>query len=339
MNFFTLYQISADPLFNPNVTVTNAFQVAITDNDNQLENPDADGSQQFDVSGIAGLNTSEDFQVFENYTANVGGSPVTFTLLQWQGTQYIVVTSGQVAVNDVLSGNTLTQNPASPSVYDTLPTFVCFTSGSLILTPSGRRLIETLEPEDEVITADGSARPVRWIGRRQLSAQELKRDPHLCPVRIRAGRFTEGCPSRDLLVSPQHRIAVTSAVMELYYFDTVMLAPAKGMVDGQGIEQLPPEQGVEYIHILFDKHELVNVEGVWSESFFPGDTTMSAMATATKRELFELFPELMCSKTGYGETALPVLKPYEVRLLQSDLSVPMIFPKKGDTTYAAEHSA
>ena len=241
MKFFTLYQVSADPLGNSTVTVTVAIQVGITDNDDLLENPDADGSQQFDVSNVAGLSTSEDFQIFENYTANVGGSPITYTLLQWQGTQYIVVTSGQVAVNDDLTGNTRTQIQAPPSEYESLPTFVCFTAGSLILTPSGQRLIETLEPGDEVITADGTTRPVRWIGRRRLSAQELKRDPHLCPVRIRAGSFAKDCPSRDLLISPQHRIAVTSAMMELYYFEPVMLAPAKGMVDGKAIEQLSSE--------------------------------------------------------------------------------------------------
>ncbi|NVO56180.1 Hint domain-containing protein [Rhodobacteraceae bacterium B1Z28] len=323
MKFITIYEIDVDPLGSANVEVLNAYQVAIVDNDDDLEDPDADGGLQLDVSGVPSfIGNSTDFQTFEIYNGDVGGTPVTFTLLQFSNPQYIVVTSGEVEVGDTIANTNNTIVTAPPSEYETIPTFVCFTSGSLILTPSGQRLIETLEPGDEVITADGATRPVRWIGRRQLSAQELKRDPHLCPVRIRAGSFAKDCPSRDLLISPQHRIAVTSAMMELYYFEPVMLAPAKGMVNGKAIEQLSPEQGVEYIHILFDQHELVNVEGIWSESFFPGDTTMSAMAPATKRELFDLFPELRCPKTGYGETALPVLKPYEVRMMRSNLSVP-----------------
>ncbi|WP_052265402.1 Hint domain-containing protein [Ruegeria sp. ANG-R] len=322
MPFFTVYQIDADPLFNPSVTVNNAFQVEITDNDDFLEDPDADGGQQFDVSSIPGLSTSEDFQVFENYSANVGGSPVTYTLLQFSGTQYIVVTSGTVAVNDVLSNNIRTQVTAPPAEYDTLPTFVCFTAGSMILTPTGERLIETIRPGDQVIIGDGNSRPVRWVGRRRLSRRELQQAPKFCPIRIKAGGLGDRLPTRDMMVSPQHRIVVSSPSMELHYFDPVMLAPAKALVNGDTITQVPPDQNVEYIHILFDRHELVNVEGLWSESFFPGDCTLDAMSAATKEELFALFPELLSNKGAFGETALPVLKPHEVRMLRQDLTAP-----------------
>nr|WP_253762063.1 MULTISPECIES: Hint domain-containing protein [unclassified Ruegeria] len=203
-----------------------------------------------------------------------------------------------------------------------MPSFVCFTTGSLILTPTGQRQVEELEPGDPVLTTGGRIRPVRWIGRRHLSTQELRSSPHLCPVRFKAGCFGPNCPTRDLLVSPQHRVAVTSAMMELMHGETVMLAPAKALINGQSIVQDPPEQGIEYVHILLDQHELVNVEGIWSESFYPGDTTLSAMAPATLRKLFDLFPDLSHGATGYGPTVLPVLKPFEAGMLKSDLKVP-----------------
>ncbi|WP_120634682.1 Hint domain-containing protein [Ruegeria sp. EL01] len=322
MKFITIYQINSDPLSNTNVTVLQSFQVAITDSDDALEDPDADGGTQLDVSGVPGfIGNSTNFQTFETYSGNVGGNPVTFTLLQFSSPQYIVVTSGQVQVGEVIAGTNNSINTAPPVDYDTLPTFVCFTAGSHIQTPTGLRRIETLHPGDRVYVGDGSIKPVRWIGRRRLSAPELQQDPHLCPIRIKKGSFGEDCPSRDLLVSPQHRIAVSSVRMELYYADPVMLAPAKGLLDGETITQESPDRGVEYIHILFDQHELVNVEGVWSESFFPGTVTLDALAAETKRELFDLFRELMSRDTGYGDTALPVMKPYEARLLQQDFSV------------------
>jgi hypothetical protein len=322
MKFITIYQINSDPFSNTNVTVLQSFQVAIVDGDDALEDPDADGGQQIDVSGVPGfIGNSTNFQTFETYSGNVGGNPVTFTLLQFSNPQYIVVTSGQVQVGNVIAGTNNSIITAPPVDYDTLPTFVCFTAGSLIQTPTGLRRIETLLPGDTVYVGDGSVKPVRWIGRRRLSVAELKQDPHLCPIRIRKGSFGKDCPSRDLLVSPQHRIAVSSVSMELYYADPVMLAPAKGLIDGTTITQEPPDRGVEYIHILFDQHELVNVEGIWSESFFPGAVTLGALAAETKRELYDLFPNLMTKDTGYGETALPVMKPYEARLLQRDFSV------------------
>ncbi|MTI01234.1 Hint domain-containing protein [Roseibium sp. RKSG952] len=324
MEFITIYEINSDPLSNTNVVVLNAYQVEIIDTDDSLEDPDADGNPQLDVSGVPGfIGNSTNFQVFETYSGNVGGNPVTFTLLQFSNPQYVVVTSGEVSVGDTIANTNNSIVTAPPTEYDTIPTFVCFTAGSRILTPAGLRRIETLKPGDHVVTADGSCKPLRWVGKRRLSAHELKIDSHLCPIRIRANSFSKGCPQRDLLISPQHRIAVTSASMELYYADSMMLAPAKGMVDGRDITQMPPDQDVIYIHLLFDSHELVKVEGVWSESFYPGDTTMSAVSPATRRELFELFPELTLNAKSYGPTVLPVLKPYEVRALQSELSVPV----------------
>ncbi|MEX0278078.1 MAG: Hint domain-containing protein [Ruegeria sp.] len=323
MPFLTVYQVSADPLFNSDVSITNEFQVEITDNDDILEDPDSDGIQQFDTSSIPGLSNSQNFQIFENYSATVDGSPVTYILLQFTGgAQYIVVTSGTVNVNDELEGNVRTQFRAPEPEYEDLPSFVCFTAGSRILTPSGLRLIETLTPGDAVVVGNGSTRLVRWVGRRSLSRQELRDRPKLCPIRIRAGSFGPQTPTRDVLVSPQHRIAVSSPSLQLLCCDPMMLAPAKTLVNGRSITQQSPDRGVEYIHILFDAHELVNVDGLWSESFFPGDCTMNAMSIAARDELLTLVPDLYAGNSNFAETALPVLKPFEVELFKSDLSAP-----------------
>ncbi len=323
MKFITIYEIDVDPLSNSDVTVLAAYQVAIIDDDNFLEDPDADGSRQLDVSGVPSFRgNSRNFQTFETYNGDVAGAPVTFTLLQFSNPQYMVVTSGNVEVGETIENTNNTVAAAPPAEYDTIPTFVCFTAGSLILTPSGERLIDSLNPGDEVCVARGGSRPVRWIGHRHLSARDLQKDPKFCPVRIRANSFSDQCPARDLLVSPQHRIAVSSARMQLYFSDPLMLAPAKGLINNRTIDQLPPDRSVDYIHLLFDRHELVQVEGVWSESFFPGDTSMDAMTRRTRQELFELFPDLLSFRGPFAETILPVLKPHEVHMLQSDIQSP-----------------
>ncbi len=320
MASITIFEIDGDPFGNPSVTVTQGYQVAITDDDNFLQDPDS--GEQFDTSAIPNLGNSANFQIFEGYTATVDGAPVTYTLLQFSGTQYIVVTSGDVSVGDELIGNAAVQNPAPPVAYDSLPSFVCFTAGSFILTPCGQTLIDDIRAGDRVIVADGFDRTVRWVGRRSLSKFDLEQTPKHCPIRISAGSLGPHVPARDLLLSPQHRVAVSSPAMELHHCHPMMLATAKSLVNGKTITQAAPEQGVEYIHILFDQHELVNVDGLWSESFFPGDCTLGAMNLAVKEELFELFPELHAGACGYGDTVLPVLKPFEVQTLRSGLSSP-----------------
>ncbi len=320
MASITIFEIDGDPFGNPSVTVTQGYQVAITDDDNFLQDPDS--GEQFDTSAIPNLGNSADFQIFEGYTATVDGAPVTYTLLQFSGTQYIVVTSGDVSVGDELIGNAAVQNSAPPVAYDSLPSFVCFTSGSYIQTPSGQRLIDDIGSGDAIVVADGSSRPVRWVGKRRLSKGDLQKTPKLCPIRISAGSLGPNTPARDLLLSPQHRVVVSSPALELLHCHRNMLAPAKALINGTTITQAPLDQGVEYIHILFDQHELVNVDGLWSESFFPGDCTLQSMSVAVKQELFELFPELHAGASGYGDTVLPVLKPFEVQMLRPELCAP-----------------
>ena len=317
----TVFEISADPFSNRSVDITQAYSVEIIDNDAFLQDPDPD-SAQLDLTSLPGFSgSSQNFSTFESYTGTVNGAPVRFTLIQFSNPRYIIVTSGQAALGDTIS-DTGFAGTAQSAAYQSLPSFVCFTSGSLIRTPNGLRKVETLQPGDPACVALGQTRIIRWIGRRRLSRLDLQANPHLCPVRIKADSFGLGCPRRDLLVSPQHRIAVTSPVMELTHCEPLMLATAKALINQDTITQETPENGVEYIHILFDRHELVNVEGLWSESFFPGDTTVNAMAPATRRELFELFPDLSKGAVGYGSTVLPVLKNYEARALQCVLTAP-----------------
>ncbi|MEX0318628.1 MAG: Hint domain-containing protein [Ruegeria sp.] len=321
MSTIVIYENDSDPLSNTDVQVLNSFTVDVVDDDDFLEDPDGNNTLQLDVSAIPGfIGDSTNFQTFETYSGDVGGAPVTFTLIQFSNPQYIIVTSGTVAVGETIANTNNTIVTAPPTDYSDIPTFVCFTAGSRIATPQGQRRIETLVPGDDVTVGDGRSRQVRWIGRRSLSQAELRRNRHLCPIRICADAFGPDKPLRDLLVSPQHRLAVSGSQLELCFGNPAMLAPAKSLVDGEQIYQEGADRTVEYIHILFDQHELVNVEGIWSESFFPGACSMDAMSEDVRRELYELFPDLRMGSHTFGPVALPTLKPYEAKLVRQNLN-------------------
>ncbi|MDN3710695.1 Hint domain-containing protein [Paracoccus cavernae] len=101
----------------------------------------------------------------------------------------------------------------SGSQLDTANTSVtCFTDDSMILTSHGVVRAADLALGDLVMTRDHGPRPIRWIGRRPVSAAELAAHQHLRPVRIAAGALGPGLPDADLVVSQQHRILVRSKI-------------------------------------------------------------------------------------------------------------------------------
>lgn len=185
--------------------------------------------------------------------------------------------------------------------------FICFTAGTRILTPYGPRPVEDLRPGDLVITADDGLQPIRWTGRRSVPAKGK-----LAPIRLRAGSIFGN--SRDLLVSPQHRMLITGHRANLLFGESEVLAAAKHLIDGRDVLRDPGGE-VTYVHLLFDRHQVIFAEGAASESFHPGTQGLDAVTGPAREELFRLFPELRSDPNGYGDTSRLCLKRHEARLL------------------------
>jgi Ca2+-binding RTX toxin-like protein len=197
-------------------------------------------------------------------------------------------------------------------IEDIIP---CFTPGTVIATPQGERLVEELREGDKIITRDNGLQEIRWVGRRDLSGQELVRAPHLKPVLIRAGSLGRGLPERDMMVSPQHRLLINNERSALYFEDREVLAAAKHLTGMDGVASVEASS-VSYIHFMFDQHEVVLSNGAWTESFQPGDTVLDAMGDAQRNEIFDLFPELSETEGLDAYTAARrSLKKHEARLL------------------------
>lgn len=158
----------------------------------------------------------------------------------------------------------------------------CFVAGTLIATPQGDRAVETLKPGDMVRTLDHGDRPLRWIGQRQVEGQGA-----LAPIGFARGAIGN---RRTLFVSPQHRMLIAGWRAELFLGEPAVLVAASHLVNGRTI-QPAPRLRVHYVHLLFDRHEVILSEGAWSESFHPGATILSRDA-ALRAELAVLFPGL-----------------------------------------------
>lgn len=178
---------------------------------------------------------------------------------------------------------------------------VCFTSGTAIRTPAGEVSIDDLKIGDLVCTLDNGPQPIRWIGRREVGAEELAADEKMRPVLIPQGMFGA---QRDLLVSRQHAILV----------EDDLLARAIHLADAKGSQARVAhgKKQVTYVHLMFDAHQIVFAENVASESFYPGASAvemLTASALADMKAAFPAFAEAQSPEELaeiYGPTARPI---------------------------------
>lgn len=190
----------------------------------------------------------------------------------------------------------------------------CFTVGTMIATPDGPRPVESLRPGDLVVTRDNGPQPLRWVGLRKLARAELLAQPDLQPVLIGKGALGPQAPARDMMVSPQHRVLIEGARAELLFGDSEVLVPAMHLEGCADATRVVPEAGVTYIHLLFVRHEIVQSDGLWTESFQPAERMLSAMDDAVRAEILSLFPELDTTGLAF-EGARLSLKAHEARVL------------------------
>ncbi len=152
---------------------------------------------------------------------------------------------GQIALNqEIVGGQTI----------DVLT--ICFMPGTLIRTPDGEAPVETLARGDLVLTAEGDAKPVLWLGRQTIVSRFA--DPvRNWPIRIMASALADNVPSRDLLVSPDHALRVGD-----------ILVHAGALVNDVSIrrETLVPERFV-YYHVELEDHALILAENTPAETF------------------------------------------------------------------------
>lgn len=148
-----------------------------------------------------------------------------------------------------------TTTPGKLHVDPGLSEVLCFMPGTRILTPTGEIPVEELSPGDSVLTVDGRAVPVRWIGRQAVAS--MFADELLAPVRIRAGALADNVPSRDLLTSPDHAL-----------FMDGILVHAGALVNGSSIvrERDLPER-FTYYHVEVADHSLILAESTPAETF------------------------------------------------------------------------
>jgi hypothetical protein len=153
--------------------------------------------------------------------------------------------------------------------------YACFAGGTRITVPAGEVAVEALRIGDLVMTGEGTAKPVKWVGRRGYTAGEVAANPYLQPVLVRRDAIAPGMPHRDLMLSPNHAL----------FIDGVFV-PAGTLVNGVSILRCGDLAAVAYYHIETDAQDVVFAEGMPAETFVDDD---SRLMFDNADEYFELY--------------------------------------------------
>ncbi|MEQ6249014.1 Hint domain-containing protein [Sulfitobacter sp. HNIBRBA3233] len=236
----------------------------------------SDGTRTYDVSVI-------DADLNNDGTINTGTAE--------QG--YYLVFRGDAPPPDTqLSVVGLVDNDANPAHTTLGGTPICFAAGTMIETDRGPVDIAALCAGDRVRTLDHGYQRVRWIGRRVLRHAELCENPKFVPIRIAANALGQGYPERDLVVSPQHRLLVTSRIAGRMVGSEQVLVAAKHLLEMPGVAVASDLVEVTYLHILCENHEIVFANGTPAETLLTGPQALKSLGAAACAEIMALLPEL-----------------------------------------------
>jgi hypothetical protein len=230
------------------------------------------------------------------------------------------------ATTDNAGGTLLTQTGTVP----------CYAAGTRIATAAGEIPVEALRPGALVRTAAGRLAPVVWVGRTRIDLHRHPAPRTAAPIRIEAGALAEGLPRRDLLVSPDHALAVAGH-----------LVPARLLANGASIASVADLPAITYVHVELDRHDLLLAEGVAAESFLD---TGNRGTFAQARGVRPLFPDYsgtaadsvrIFAERGYAPLLLdgPLVHAEHARLLARAASLGHRLTGDADLRVEADHPA
>ncbi|MGI3186947.1 Hint domain-containing protein [Nioella aestuarii] len=226
-------------------TVVHGVGGADSDNNYNIGDPGEDGYLHVGVDYFV----SAPFY-FTGYTITSSG--VEYGVFS-DGTTYLVPLPQDGTTQNIIPSSGTTNVYQSQALA-----YLCFAAGTMISTPMGERAVEGLQIGDEVLTAEGLAVEVKWIGRQSVKTRFGAAD-RLRLVRFAAGSLGNGLPHSDLTVTADHGMLVDGVICH-----------AGALVNGETITRVPlAEMGESYTvyHIETEAHEIVLANGAPAETF------------------------------------------------------------------------
>ena len=278
-----------------NALYNTSYTAVLDDNDGSYQGG-SDASETVTINGgAAGSTNSQPYAIDVSFTDTLGNPHVeTFfffnTSAAPSGWYFIPAPGSAFTVGATLGSY---QSHTTGWTYSSV---VCFAEGTLIETDQGPQKVETLEPEARIALAGGGFSSLRLNLLSAVSAVQMQEFENLPPVHISAGALGEDLPKRDLRVSRQHRMQVSSPVAQRMFGETDVLIAAVRLIEMPGIYIDQAKDALNYYHLVFDRHQVVLAEGAPAESFYIGREAIAALNPDARGEVLTLFPHLARKK-------------------------------------------
>lgn len=139
--------------------------------------------------------------------------------------------------------------------------------GSRILTPSGERLVESLQQGDQVMTVDHGVQTVRWVG--HVPVGHVRTCETTQGLLLSAESLEPGTPCRDITVLPEQRVLLTGPDICEHFADEGILVPARLLLPLPAVAKAARATRQTYFGVMFDAPEIILADGLPVESLNP----------------------------------------------------------------------
>jgi len=188
------------------------------------------------------------------------------------------------------------------------PGVPCFVAGTMIATADGLTPIEDIRPGQQVKTLDDALVPVRAIRTVRVTPFMQLRCPQICPVTFPAGAIGN---QQALTVSPAHRILLGGSAVQLLAGTFEAFAAAAQCIGLRSVTQARPGAELTYVHLLFEDHQIVQANGIWTESLFLGDLIAPILTEAAG---WRVDPTVVLDRISHPGLARQMLNRHETAL-------------------------
>jgi hypothetical protein len=117
----------------------------------------------------------------------------------------------------------------------------------------------------------------------------LEQKPHLRAIRVSAHALGHNQPERDLILSPQHRLCLSSNIVERITGEHQALVSTKDLLELDGVDVVETDAQITYYHVMTPEHQLVMAHGCLGETLFTGAQALRMIPAESRRELRALF--------------------------------------------------
>lgn len=166
---------------------------------------------------------------------------------------------------------------------------------AVVETAEGPQLARDLKPGDRLPTRDHGMQSLRWVG---ASTEIYGEDEGAGdvpqgagPVRIRAGAFGTSANAGNLVLAPGHRVLLRHPLNGMLFGTDEAMVRVGDLTHLDGVETVQRHAG-RWVHMLFDTHEMIRINGLWVESFVPDTWSLQVAYPEQWEAITEAVPRL-----------------------------------------------